>query len=212
MTHLPFPLTRATRYSHALGEIERAPAVAHASGRPETVATHTLALALTAWDWMGDLELGGILDGDRVIRYALAHDLSEAITGDENTFGASEARLAAKAEAEKAAVATVVRDFDEGGPGAALGSYVGYTSPESYYVRCVDKMLPKINRALRGDFLTASEVDWCRGQMERELNDIGPGPVAYVHVILFTAVRQKLAERWAELLKAITPPEADREG
>lgn len=182
-----------TRYAHALGVTRRAPAVAHVDGTLETVSTHTVALQLTCWQLLHDLDGGLDLDLGLVLRFALIHDLPEALTGDEDTFGASDRALTAKAQRDAAALEQTGRDL----PFLAHRQvqYERQSSAEAVFVRCVDKMLPKINRVIAGRRLTTQdEVNWCYAQMDRETSPL-----------VGCRIYEPLRQVWLDLLDAIRP-------
>lgn len=156
-------LTRAS-VSLMLGEVQRA--TLHPSGQRESVTTHTVMLALLAIDIMAaSPALRKQLDPLTVVKYALVHDLPEAITGDYNTFGGlSEEQRAKKAAAESDAISYLVC-----GPFKIDGWFLGADlsvaralcnydidggtirqgpSKEWLFVHALDKILPKLVQVL----------------------------------------------------------------
>lgn len=71
-------------------------------GADESDSHHSFSLAIIAYDTCRHHALN--LDMEKVILYALVHDLLEIITGDEATLMMSDDELAAKHEREKQAV------------------------------------------------------------------------------------------------------------
>lgn len=119
-------------------------ATKHADGTPESVATHTLSLALVLLDrFLQDPSAYETLDLQKVLSYALVHDLPEALVGDVSTLlPLSEAELAEKeGNEEKARRAIGVLH-----PGLAglVESYERQDTPEARLVKLWDKTMPKL--------------------------------------------------------------------
>ncbi len=95
-------VTRAIKLTELLArcqEIKRAITLPH--GESETDSHHAFSLALIAMDICKRYKLD--VDVDKVVVYALVHDLLEIITGDEPTLMLDDAGLAAKYERERLA-------------------------------------------------------------------------------------------------------------
>ena len=96
------------RLSELLGEmgnIKRATKLPNGEFEPDS--HHAFSLALIAYQICMTEKLD--LDANKVMLYALAHDLLEIITGDEDTLHATPERLAEKQQREQEAVS----EFDE---------------------------------------------------------------------------------------------------
>ncbi len=77
------------------------------SGKFEPDSHHSFSLALISYQVCKSEKLS--LDADKVVLFALVHDLLEIITGDEDTLHATAADFHAKRQREEAAI----REFDE---------------------------------------------------------------------------------------------------
>lgn len=82
-----------------LGVVKRATLLP--GGESESDSHHSLSLALIAYDITK--KYCPELDADKLLRYALVHDLAEIVTGDEDTLHATPESLQQKHEREKAA-------------------------------------------------------------------------------------------------------------
>lgn len=82
-----------------LGVVKRATLLP--GGESESDSHHSLSLALIAYDITK--KYCPELDADKLLRYALVHDLMEIVTGDEDTLHATPESLQQKLEREKAA-------------------------------------------------------------------------------------------------------------
>lgn len=119
---------------------------------PEAVTTHTVMLMLILD------ALHPPLDMAKAMRYALVHDLVEAKCGDTDTLGATTEALAAKAEREAAALASLAADMPD--LAATIHAYEAQVDTEAQYVGYLDKILPKLTHALnRGAMLAARGYD-----------------------------------------------------
>lgn len=98
-------IIRLTEILARCQEIKRAITLPH--GESETDSHHAFSLALIAMDICKRYNLN--VDVDRVVVYALVHDLLEIITGDEPTLMLDDAGLTAKYERERIAE----REFKE---------------------------------------------------------------------------------------------------
>jgi putative hydrolase of HD superfamily len=110
-------------------------------GAKENDVEHSYHLAMMAW-YLNDS--GSLhLDTDRLIRYALLHDLVEAYVGDVSAF--DEAGRIGKTEREHAALLRFEAEFPEIRSMAPyIASYMRHKDPESRFVYALDKLMPMI--------------------------------------------------------------------
>jgi 5'-deoxynucleotidase YfbR-like HD superfamily hydrolase len=108
------------------------------SGVHESDSHHSFSLAITAYSVAK--QSCPELDAEKVIIYALVHDLLELVSGDESTLHYDAADHAAKKAREAAAVPLLqkrLKDFPE--ILEALGAYEQLDQPESAFVYVLDK-------------------------------------------------------------------------
>lgn len=128
------------RFLHDFQAIER---VVDVPGReaPENDVEHSYNLAMAAWFLVGSFPE---LDRDKVIRYALIHDIVEVHAGD--TYALADAEeLAAKPLREAAALKKIKsdwQDFDE--LGDTMHAYELKSDNEAKFVYALDKLMPVI--------------------------------------------------------------------
>ena len=163
MTPAAEALLSLARLSLALGRTERI--TRHEDGeRPETVAEHTVMLAVCALSLAE--EFFPWLDRGEIARFALAHDFPEAICGDTPTLVISAEERAAKAAREGAAIEEIKADtaplpwlsrsIDEyerlkGSGRARKGEgKILSAAKAAAFVHAVDKMMPKLTHILNG--------------------------------------------------------------
>lgn len=105
----------------------------------ENDTEHSYSLAMTAWylaQYFPDL------NRDKLIRYALVHDLLEVHAGDTYIYGSKEA-LASKQEREEQAMQKLEKewsDFDE--MIASIHDYEKRADAESCFIYALDKIMP----------------------------------------------------------------------
>lgn len=123
-------------------------------GEPESDTTHTVMLALLAAS-LAPLEVVP-LNVERVLRFALVHDLVETYAGDTNSTRAltPEQKLQ-KWTAEMQAFGRLSAElgYTAGVHGwilEAITLYEEQVEPEARFVRYLDKMLPRLTHLLNG--------------------------------------------------------------
>lgn len=143
-------MTDDTRLGVAIGELALAfglvnRATYHEDGTtPESDTTHTVMLGLLACTFAPKG-----YDVGRIAELALVHDLVEAKVGDTNTaFITPEGRAEKEAREEKALNALYAEFADAAWMMSCLTEYEEQESPESRYVRFLDKATPKITHFL----------------------------------------------------------------
>lgn len=115
--------------------------VAHVTGREqrENDAEHSFALAMLAWYMADAFDLA--LDKDKLLRYALAHDLVEVYAGD--TYIWDEERKKTKHEREEKARLQLMENFPEfKGLHTTIEAYEAREDAESQFIYALDKVEP----------------------------------------------------------------------
>lgn len=127
------------RLAEILGEMGQVKRVTKLpNGERESDSHHSFSLALVAYH-IARTECPE-LDADKVLLYALAHDLLEIVTGDENTLHYTPEQHAAKQAKEEAAI----KDFDKLFAAypelrQAMHDYEKLDTPEAATVYVLDK-------------------------------------------------------------------------
>lgn len=110
-------------------------------GDKENDVEHSYHLAMMAWYLNDSCDLK--LDTDRLLKYALLHDLVEAYVGDVSAFD-SKGRIG-KLERESNALKRFAKEFPEIQEMAPyIAGYMRHDDPESKFVYALDKLLPMI--------------------------------------------------------------------
>jgi putative hydrolase of HD superfamily len=111
--------------------------------RFENDAEHSFQLALIAWYLIEKQKLP--LNKEKVLLYALCHDLPEAYTGDKSFYRTKE-EDANKKELEKEATKKLINDHtDFPSLGATITAYEEMPDKESKFIYTLDKILPVLN-------------------------------------------------------------------
>jgi putative hydrolases of HD superfamily len=113
----------------------------------ENDAEHSYHLAMMAWYLNSSAGLG--LDTDRLVRYALAHDLVEAYAGDVNALDLEARRYKAHREAE--ALRRIKYEFPEATElVSAVVEYELLSDEEARFIYALDKLMPALMIYLDG--------------------------------------------------------------
>jgi putative hydrolase of HD superfamily len=159
-------LDRVLEFDKLLQAFARVERVAHITGRKarESDAEHSYAMAMMAWYITDVFALP--LNKDRVIQYALVHDLVEVYAGDTYIFDAEAKKT--KVAREAAALEKIKEDFREF-PSLAqtIEVYEKQNDSESQFVKSLDKVLPMLTNYRQG------------GSLWREMNASFSEAVAY---------------------------------
>ena len=134
------------RLLHAFQSVER---VAHAAdlSRRENDVEHSYFLAMLSWDLHDVLALP--YSTEKILRYALAHDLVETYAGDTYIFDAE--ALKTKGKREEEARARIEKEFPEFCDlHATIQAYEEKKDPESVFVHAVDKVIPLVINYVQG--------------------------------------------------------------
>lgn len=106
---------------------------------PENDTEHSYNLAITAWFLADNFQY---LDKDKLIRYALLHDLIEVYAGDTYTYGEKES-LEDKHDREMAAIKKLENEWaDFGDMIQTIHRYEERGDAESKFVYALDKIMP----------------------------------------------------------------------
>lgn len=109
-------------------------------GSKETDSHHSFSLALIAFELA--TQYAPELDSQKILLYALAHDLPELITGDVDTLNATPDELDKKAKADASAVlATELKLASAPHIVQAIKDYENKIDDESLFVYWIDKMI-----------------------------------------------------------------------
>lgn len=129
-------------FTHKFNQLKRK-IFATGEDRQENDSEHSFQLAMVAWYIISTEKLD--YDIDRIIRYALVHDLVEIYAGD-TFFFSDKASKDLKAEKEKVALERIKKEFSEFPELSKLiHEYEDRTYPESEFVYALDKILPVMN-------------------------------------------------------------------
>lgn len=133
---------------NALQKVERVVRV-QGSERWENDQEHSYSLAMLAWYI---LDTGKFpLDREKVLCYALAHDLVEVYAGDTYVYSEDKELLASKPERERLAAERLVAEFPEVPEmHMAIRGYVTRGDAESRFVYALDKIEPLLKMYLDG--------------------------------------------------------------
>ena len=114
--------------------------------RLETDTEHSYHLAMLAWYTCG---IFTNLDRDKVIRYALAHDIVEIHAGDVMAVGRTDAEQQAKQEREAKALARLKKDWpDFKDLTTTIELYEKQADSEAIFVKALDKLTPMLLQIL----------------------------------------------------------------
>lgn len=136
------------RFNKLLNDFRGVERQIHIQGdeRKENDAEHSYGLAMFAWYIVSSKKLS--LDLDKVIRYALAHDLVEVYAGDVFFFKSFQDEKVRKIKKEKEAEACVriTKEFPEFKElHNTMIAYERREDVESRFVYALDKILPILN-------------------------------------------------------------------
>src|SRR3989338_7365904 len=134
------------RLLHAFQSIERVAHVADLSRRENDVE-HSYFLAMLCWYLCDTLQLK--FSKEKVLTYALAHDLSEVYAGDTYIF--DHEALKTKKEREEHARIRIEKEFSEFEDlHRTIETYENQNDPEAHFVHAIDKILPILINYVQG--------------------------------------------------------------
>ncbi|MEX0930850.1 MAG: HD domain-containing protein [Candidatus Paceibacterota bacterium] len=141
------PLQKLEDFMRLLHKVQNVKRVARVPDEKEyrNTAEHTFEVVLLCWYIASANKLD--LDHEKILKYALAHDLLEAYSGD-TPIHDTEAQKT-KVEREARAVAQIKRDFEEFSElSDIIHEYEKRDSPESKFVYAVDKLIDPLNSGM----------------------------------------------------------------
>lgn len=130
-------------FAKMLNELQAVERVIRVKGseRWENDTEHSYSLAMLAWYILDAEKLP--LDRDKVLRYALAHDLVEIYAGDTYLFSEDAALLSSKSERERLAAERLAKELPEVPEmHQAIRAYIAKDDTESRFVYALDKIEP----------------------------------------------------------------------
>lgn len=128
---------QVSQLTQDFAEVQRVPR--YQNGERENDVEHSYMLALTAREVARTLGLN--LNMEKVMGFALVHDLIEIETGDVPTFNLSAEELALKEQREQAAREKILHRLPPW-IAADFTQYEKQDTPEAVLVRMIDKLLP----------------------------------------------------------------------
>lgn len=136
------PLSRLQSFLRLITDFGKVERVIYFPGtdRQENDQEHSYSLAMAAWYLIEGNNLS--LDLEKVLRYALVHDLVEVFAGDTYIYGDPK-HISTKAEREEEAAKQLVEAHPEfQGLHDSIVEYMKHEDPESKFVYALDKILP----------------------------------------------------------------------
>lgn len=129
-------------------------------GSPENNAQHSFQMAMVAWyiSLQGELAL----DIDKIIRYALVHDLVETYSGTSPVYSRTAETQAQKDDAEESSLNRFRSEFANFPDLITyLDEYILLQNHESKFIYALDKLLPLINIELNNhDFYQQTKTTY----------------------------------------------------
>jgi putative hydrolase of HD superfamily len=147
LTSMSLTLPHLEQFMQLLHAVERVKRFARRPGEttPNTTAEHTFELALLCWYIAHAEKLP--LDHEKILKYALAHDLIEAYAGDTPAYDT--AGQVDKAAREHAALERITAEF----PNfpeliATITAYEAKVDEEARFVYATDKLVDPLNTSM----------------------------------------------------------------
>lgn len=141
-------LLKFVEFTHKFQQVRRVLLV-NGEERQENDAEHSYQLALVAWYLVDSKKLK--LDLEKVIRYAIVHDLVEVYAGDTYFFTTDQDLKNSKKTRETEAAKKIAEEFSEiSGINQIIFDYEEKIDEESKFVYALDKILPVMNIFLDG--------------------------------------------------------------
>jgi len=140
-------LPQLEKFVTFLHEVERIKRVARRPGEtePTNTAEHTFEVAMMCW-YIASIE-GLSLNFEKILKYALAHDLIEVYAGDTYAFDAE--KQIDKSERERKAMLQIKHEFAEFTDLIqTINNYETKADAESRFVYAADKLIDPLNISL----------------------------------------------------------------
>jgi putative hydrolase of HD superfamily len=136
-----------TELLHAFQRVERVYKVPHMERRENDVE-HSYLLAMLAWYLIDSLGID--LNKEKVLKYALAHDLVEIYAGDTFAFTSDQSVKSSKHQREEDAHQRIKKEFIEFKDlDTAIEGYERRDDKESIFVYALDKFIPIITNYIQ---------------------------------------------------------------
>ncbi|OHA32115.1 MAG: hypothetical protein A2928_01380 [Candidatus Taylorbacteria bacterium RIFCSPLOWO2_01_FULL_45_15b] len=130
-------------FLHLFQDVERKILKGVGKNQLENDAEHSFQLALLAWYLVSSNNLK--MNSDKVLRYAMVHDLVEAYAGDTYIYG-SKKGIETKKMRERRALKKIQKNFTEFPELSAwILAYEKRDDAESRFVYALDKIIPVLN-------------------------------------------------------------------
>lgn len=141
------PLESLEKFVRLLHAVQRVKRVARRPDEKEATNTaeHTFNLAMTCWYIVVTNRLE--LDMEKVLKFALAHDVIEAYAGDTLPYDAEAVKT--KAAREEAALKRIEEEFPEFPElSEIIHAYEARESPEAKFVYATDKLVDPLDASM----------------------------------------------------------------
>lgn len=140
-------LEQLENFVRLLHEVQKIKRVARRPDEQErtNTAEHSFNLAMTCWYIANTNKLD--LDHEKILKYALAHDVIEAYSGDTPAYDVEGQKT--KASREAAALQRIEKEFPEFSDLAqTIHEYEERATPEANFVYAVDKLIDPLNASM----------------------------------------------------------------
>ena len=162
------------KLSHKFAGIERTVKLQNRKSW-ETNPEHSYQLALLGW-YLNDM-LSLNLNRQKVLEYAIVHDLVEVYAGDTDPHKHSEEYKASKHDRELAALNKIKQEFPQfASLTETMEKFESLEDEEAKFIYLLDKIVPVINTYLSGqDYYNANNVSYgkWRAWLEEKRNRAG---------------------------------------
>jgi len=172
---------------NVLGDVERADYwPSSGRNRRETVIEHSYFLAAVAWHIADRLQLK--LNQEKIIKYALVHDMPEAYAGDTPLFAKAEDKNNQQ-QREAAAIKKLTTNLPSSNITTMLAHYYDQQDDESKFIRAIDNIVAALvhitsdQTQFIDNQITAEAIDQILPKW-REQTDISPEMIELTNEVL----------------------------